>query len=158
MLKFSGSYKGSWLFKAAPIQQKSSAYSGALKAFLVKLYMPVFLVLSIVFTWIFTVRILPDLFAVLLAGIVQTLITYKLVNDEEYPFSKSFEFAQEAGAAKMMLLSLVTGVFVIGHLIANIFDFGIYIYIVLLYVVILLGWRRIFPPNRVTKSSLVNGS
>lgn len=145
MLKFSGSYKGSWLFKAAPIQQKSAAYSGALKAYVVKLYLPVFLVLSIAFTWIFTVRILPDLFAVLLAGIAQTLVTYKMINDEEYPFSKSFEFAQDAGTAKMMLLSVVTAVFVIGHVITTNFDFGIYIYIVVLLVGVLLGWRGIFP-------------
>ncbi|MEK5039736.1 hypothetical protein [Sporosarcina sp. FSL K6-3457] len=151
MLKFSSSYKGSWLFKAAPIQHQSAAYSGALKAYLVKLYMPIFLVLSIAFTWIFTVRILPDLLAVLLAGIAQTLITYKMINDEEYPFSKSFEFAQDAGTAKMMLLSVVTGVFVIGHLIATSFDFGIYIYIVVLLFAVLLGWRRVFP--RKTRES-----
>ncbi|MBO0587526.1 hypothetical protein [Sporosarcina sp. E16_8] len=145
MLKFSGSYKGSWLFKATPIQQMSTAYSGTLKAFLVKLYVPILLVLSVVFTWIFTVRILPDLVAVLLAGIGQTLVTYKLINDEEYPFSKSFEFTQDAGGAKMLLLSLVTGVFVVGHLIATPFNYGIYVYIVLLLAVVLIGWRMVFP-------------
>ena len=119
MLRFSGNYKGGWLFKATPILQMSSAYSGALKAFLVKLYVPIFLVLSVVFTWVFTVRILPDLVAVLLAGIGQTLITYKLINDEEFPFSKSFELTQDSEGAKMLLLSLVTGVFVVGHLIAK---------------------------------------
>ena len=145
MLRYSGNYKGSWLFKAAPIYQISSAYSGALKALLVKLYVPVLFLLSCVFTWIFSVRILPDLVVVLLAGIGQTLVTYKLVNDEEYPFSKSFEFTQEAGGAKMLLLSLVTGVFVVGHLIANVFEYGIYVYLVLLLAVVLIGWQMVFP-------------
>ena len=99
-------------------------------------------------------RILPDLFAVLLAGIAQTLVTYKMINDEEYPFSKSFEFAQDAGTAKMMLLSVVTAVFVIGHLIATNFDFGIYIYIVVLFVGVLLGWRGVFPQKRASTSSV----
>lgn len=145
MLRYSGNYKGSWLFKTAPIYQVSSVYSGALKALLVKLYVPVLFLLSCVFIWIFSVRILPDLVAVLLAGIGQTLVTYKLVNDEEYPFSKSFEFTQEAGGAKMLLLSLVTGVFVVGHLIANVFEYGIYVYLVLLLAVVLIGWRMVFP-------------
>ncbi len=152
MLRFSGSYKGSWIFKAAPISRVSSAYSGALKALLVKLYMPVLFVLSCVFTWIFTVRILPDLVVVLLGGIVQTLVTYKLVNDEEFPFSKSFEFSQDGGSAKAILLSLVTGVFVIGHLIASAFDYGIYVYMALLLIVIVIGWRKVFPQKSFSKS------
>ncbi|WP_203248322.1 hypothetical protein [Sporosarcina beigongshangi] len=152
MLKFSGSYKGSWLFKAAPIQQPSAAYSGALKAFLVKLYVPIFLVLGFVFTWIFTVRILPDLFVIFLVGIVQMLITYTILKAGEYPFSESFEFAQDAGTAKMLLLGLLVGIFVVGHLIASIFDYGIYVYIVVLCVAILLGWRRMFPRNHGLKA------
>ncbi|WP_342507486.1 hypothetical protein [Sporosarcina sp. FSL K6-2383] len=152
MLKFSVSYKGNWLFKAAPIQQPSAAYSGALKAFLVKLYLPVFLVLSFVFTWIFTVRILPDLFAIFLVGIVQMLITYTILKAGEYPFSESFEFAQDAGAAKMLLLGLLVGIFVVGHLIANIFDYGIYVYVIVLCVVIYFSWKRLFPKSRVFKS------
>ena len=151
MLKFSGNYKGSWLFKAAPIQQISSVYSGTLKAFLVKLYLPTFLVLSLAFTWIFTVRILPDLVAVLLGGIVQSLITYKLVNDETYPFSQSFEFAQNAGGAKMFLLSLITGVFVVAHLLAGIVSYGVYVYIAVLFVATIIGWRIVFP-KRVKSS------
>ena len=145
MLKFSGNYKGSWLFKAAPIGQISSVYSGTLKAFLVKLYLPVFLVLSLAFTWIFTIRIFPDLVAVLLAGIVQSLITYKLANDEKYPFSQSFEFAQNAGGGKMFLLSLLTGIFVVVHLIAGIWSYGVFVYIAVLLVVIVTGWRFVFP-------------
>ena len=146
MLKFSGSYKGSWLLKAAPIENQSAAYSGALKAILVKLYIPVLLLLSIAFMWIFTGRILPDLLAVLLAGIIQTLITYKLLNNESYPFSKSFEFAQEdASGVKMIFPILLTFVFALVHLLVTFVDYGIYVYIVILLVAVLLGWRYCLP-------------
>ena len=148
MLRFSGSYKGSWLFKAAPIERASAAYSAALKAFLIKLYLPVFIAVSIVFTWIFTERILPDLAAVLLAGILQTLITYKVVNEDEFPFSKSFEFAQDADTAKMLLLTLMTGGFLAAHFIAGISEYGIYIYIVILLAAVFSGWRFVFPANK----------
>ncbi|MFJ7935392.1 hypothetical protein [Sporosarcina sp. NPDC096371] len=148
MLQFSGNYQGGWLFKAAPIQQVSSAYSGALKAFLVKLYLPVFILLSFVFTWLFTIRILPDLLAVLLAAIIQTLITYKFMNNGVYPFSQSFEFAQDAGAMKMLLLGLVTGGFVVAHVVANLFDYGIYVYIALLIGGVFIGWRMTFPKKQ----------
>ena len=145
MLKFSGSYKGSWLLKAAPIKNQSAAYSGALKAFLVKLYLPVFLLLGIVFTWIFSLNVIPELVAVLLGGILQTLITYKMINNETYPFSNSFEFAQETDGFKMFLLSIFTGVFVIAHLISTFINYGAYIYSAVLLIFIFVGWRLIFP-------------
>lgn len=148
MLKFSGNYKGSWLFKAAPIPQAAVAYSGAVKAFLLKLYLPVFLVLSAIFIWIFTIRIVPDLIAILLAGIVQTLVTYKLVNDEDFPFSKSFEFAQDAGTAKLLLLGLIIGGFALVHWFFLTINYGSYLYIAILLASVLIGWRITFPGRR----------
>ncbi|ALS74934.1 hypothetical protein AUC31_06705 [Planococcus rifietoensis] len=148
MLKFSEGYKGSWLFRAAPIEQPSSAYSGTLKAFFVKIYLPIFLFLSIIFIWIFSVRILPDLAAVLIGGLLQILITYKIANEGEFPFSTSFEFTQESGGAKMLLLTLITGAFVGMHFLANAFDSGIYVYLVVLLVAVVIGWRVVFPKRK----------
>lgn len=148
MLKFSEGYKGGWLFKAAPIEQSSRAYSGALKAFFMKLYLPVFLVVAILFTWIFTVRILPDLAAVFLGGLLQTLITHKAVNEDEFPFSESFEFAQDAGTSKMLVLTLITGLFIGTHFIADLTDWGIYVYLVVLAAALWIGWQRVFPENK----------
>ena len=145
MLKFSGSYKGSWLLKAAPIENQSAAYSGTMKAFLVKLYLPVVLLLGIVFTWIYTWNVIPELIAVLLGGILQALITYKLINNETYPFSNSFEFAQETDGLKMFLLTILTGVFVIAHLVSTFINYGAYLYSAVLLIFIFVGWRIIFP-------------
>ncbi|MCM3744638.1 hypothetical protein M3193_10820 [Sporosarcina luteola] len=144
-MQFSVNHKGSWLFRAAPIQQPAAAYSGTLKAFLVKLYMPVFVLLSIAFITIFSWRIVPDLFAVLLGAILQTLLTYKWLNSGEFPFTESFEFAQSEGSAKMILITFSTGIFVIGHLIATAIRGGIYVYIAVLLIGVFLGWRKVFP-------------
>lgn len=144
MLKFSAGYKGSWLFRAAPIEWISAIHSGTLKAFFVKLYIPIFVFLSLVFIWIFSARILPDLAAVLLGGLLQTLITYKIANGSDLPFSMSFEFAQESGGAKMMVLTLITGAFVGAHFLANAFHYGIYVYIAVLLVAMGIGWRMVF--------------
>ena len=149
MLKFSGNYKGSWLMKAAPIKHASALYSGSLKALLVKLYLPVLLLVGIAFTWMFTGRIIPDLVAVFLAGIIQALLTYKLINNENYPFSNSFEFAQEANGIKMIIPILLIGVFVILHLFAMMVDNGIYMYIIVLLASVLVGWRIAFPKNKI---------
>ena len=147
-MQFSVNHKGSWLFKAAPLQHPTAAYSGTLKAFLVKLYMPVFILLSIAFIAIFSWRIVPDLFAVFLGAILQTLLTYKWLNSGSFPFSQSFEFTQSEGSAKLLSVTLLGGIFVIGHLIAIAITGGVYAYIALLLVAIFIGWRRVFPMKR----------
>lgn len=154
MLKFSGTYKGNWIYRATPINQVSSIYSATLKAFLVKLYIPVFLIIGFVFFWIFTLRIVPELFIVLLAGIVQTLITFKIINDEMYPFSQSFEFAQETQTAKNFLLLLITGIFVGAHFIVLSIPYGVYVYLFILLIATIVSWRTIFPAH--SKSVLLN--
>ena len=152
MLKFSGNYKGSWLMKAAPIRHASALYSGALKALLVKLYLPVLLLVGIAFTWVFTGRIIPDLMAVFLAGVIQALLTYKFINNEAYPFSNSFEFAQEANGIKMFIPILLIGIFVILHLFAIMVDYGIYVYIIVLLASVLVGWRIVFPKAKIVSN------
>lgn len=154
MLKFSVSYKGGWIFKAAPLGNQTAPYSAALKVFLAKLYFPVFLVISAVYIVIFSVRILPDLVVVLLSAILQSLITFKMMKEEEFPYTRSFEFAQDAGTARILLLTLIIGAFVGVHFMVRTIDYGIYIYMAVLLAAIFVGWRSVFSGKR--KQSAVN--
>ncbi|AQQ54836.1 hypothetical protein [Planococcus lenghuensis] len=145
MLKFSEGYKGSWLFRAAPVRHEGAAYSGALKAFIVLLYLPVFLLLSAVFIWLFSPEIIPGLIAVFLSAVLQVLLTHHFIRDETYPFSRSFEFAHEANGAKMFGLGLITGGFALVHLVFVMIPFGNYLYAGVLAVAVFIGWRGMFP-------------
>ncbi|WP_440107206.1 hypothetical protein [Planococcus halotolerans] len=147
MLKFSGSYKGGWVFRAAPIERESAAFSAAIKAFLAKLYLPIFVVISVAYVFIFSARILPDLGVVLLSAILQSLITYRVMKDEDFPYTRSFEFAQDPGTARMMLMTFIIGAFLGVHFIARAIDYGIYVYLVLLIVAVVIGWRKTFPED-----------
>ncbi|WP_430789842.1 hypothetical protein VBD025_04910 [Virgibacillus flavescens] len=149
MLKFSENYKGSWLFRAAPIADLGVMHRGAVKAFLVKLYLPIFIVLSTVFIWIFSARILPDLLAVLLAGILHTLISYKFLNGDSLPFTQSFEFAQNMNTGVSILLTLIAGVFAVVHLLALNFSYGVVVYLVVLLIATIVSWMKIFPNARI---------
>ncbi|MET1012955.1 MAG: hypothetical protein ABWX61_00405, partial [Paenisporosarcina sp.] len=149
MLKFSGTYKGNWIYRATPIQNVSSIYSATLRAFLVKLYLPIFLINSVIFIWVFSSRILPDIIVILLVGVVQIIITYKLINNEDYPFSQSYEFAQESQTAKNILLFLITGLFAGAHLLALQIPYGKYIYLFALLIGIVIGWRITFPKKPI---------
>ena len=153
MLQYSGNYKASWIFGTAPIQQTASIYSATLKAFLIKLYLPVFLAVSIGFTWLFSFSLIPQLITIFLAGIVQSLVTYKLISNDRYPFSRSFKFIKEAKSAKSFLLALITGLFYGAHYVALKIPYGLPIYFSLLLGAVIIGWLLLFP--RIKAKSLV---
>lgn len=108
---------------------------------------------GLIYVGIFSFRIVPDLVVVLLAAILQSLITYHMMKDEDFPYTRSFEFAQDPGTARM--LTLIIGAFVGVHFIARLFDFGIYVYMALLIAAVFVSWRRVFPENRVAGDSVV---
>lgn len=144
MLKFSENYKGGWLFRATPIKNLGMLHRGTIKAFIVKLYLPILIVLSACFIGIFSVRILPDLVLVFLAGSLHAMISYKLLSNETYPFSESFEFAMDMNTAKNFLLMFFAGVFALIHFIASQFSYGIYVYLVILLIATVISWRKAF--------------
>ncbi|SES66935.1 hypothetical protein SAMN05216389_101332 [Oceanobacillus limi] len=145
MLRFSGKYKGAWIFQTSPIQTQSLVYSATLKAVLAKLYVPLFLLLSIIYIGIFSVRIVPDLAVMLVTGILHTLISYRIMTHNKYPFSEPFETGQQGGESmKTFLLLIVVGFFFFGHFLAMKFTFGVLIYLVILLAITFFTWKWIF--------------
>ncbi|MCJ7842776.1 hypothetical protein MUB24_18210 [Lederbergia sp. NSJ-179] len=145
MLKFSKDYKGGWIFKTIPIEHTERFYQATLKVFLVKLYLPVFLLISIVFMVIFSWRIWLDLLVVLLTAILYTLLCYKLLNNERFPFTEPFESAQQAvNTGKFFLVMFVVGVFAFFHFIALVIPYGILGYFILLLIGTTISWKAVF--------------
>lgn len=151
MLKYSAKYKGAWIFQTTPIKYRSQFYSATLKAFLVKLYLPIFLSLSVVYVAIFSIRIIPDLAVVLLTAMLHTLIAYKWLNNGIYPFSEALETSQQGGSSmKTFLLMFIVALFAGVHFTVKFFPMGIYGYLVVLLVFAIVGWRIVFPKKEQT--------
>lgn len=144
MLKFSDNYKGSWIYLATPIERQGSIYSAALKAFLVKLYLPVFLLIGVIFIAIFSVDILPDLAVVFVSTCLLTLITYKLINNETYPFTKPFSTAQNGSSAIYFLIMVFVAVFAGIHYLTTLLPYGIYVYLFVLLAITAISWWKTF--------------
>ena len=146
MLQFSAKYKGAWIFQTTPIQKHAIVYSATLKAVFVKLYLPIVLVLAVLYIWVFSFRILPDLAVVVVSALLQLLISYKMFNNGKYPFTEPIETAQQGGgpAGKFFVLMLIVGVFTILHLIVTFLPFAIYGYLVVLIVLTAIFWKMIF--------------
>jgi hypothetical protein len=149
MLKFSGNYNGSWIYMAAPIERPGAIYSAALKAAFVKLYVPIFSLIGIVYLVIFSVDILPELAIVLVSVCLQMLITYKWINKETYPFTKPFSSAQDGGTAIHFLILFLVGLFAGVHMLMLLIPYGIYIYFIVLLLVTGFAWKQTFLVNKV---------
>jgi len=140
MLNFSGKYKGAWVFKTAPLNDFSSIFKGTLKAFLVKLFLPIYLLLSLIYLWLFGMSVFLNLVAIFITAVIYTLISFKVTN-EGLPFSKPMEEAKEGGI-KLFLLILGIGIFVAAHYKVSQFSYGTAVYTLLLAILAVWLWRK----------------
>lgn len=146
MLKFSQKYKGAWIFQVTPIRCHSQFYSAALKAFFVKLYLPIYGVLSVIYLVIFSTKIVPDLIVMLLSTILLMLISYKILNNGIFPFSEPVETAQQSGSSlKTFFIMIFVAIFAGIHFVVKSVPSGLYIYLVVLLMIVIGSWKVIFP-------------
>ncbi|MFJ7826162.1 hypothetical protein [Psychrobacillus sp. NPDC096623] len=144
MLEYSGNYKGQWIFYAAPITNKSIVYSATLKASIVNYFIPILTMLSVLFLWIFSFRILLDLVVVLLAAIMLTLVSYGIFSKGMFPFISSHEHTQTNAFFKVFGSMFMVGLMAAIHALALIIPYGLPVYAVILLISIFIGWRLMF--------------
>jgi ABC-2 type transport system permease protein len=142
MLAHSGSYKGGWIYQVAPLKNPFILNKAALKAFLFQLFLPLFLLVSVMFSFLFGPRILDDLFAVLMAALIYTVLC-NLAGERELAFSQPFDAVKQSGDIKLFLLMLIIPVFAGLHFLALKVPFGVIGYGVLLFVLNLVLWKKL---------------
>ena len=126
LLKFSGKYKGAWIYRVAPIEKLKPMFSGTIKAFIFKLYLPVYLLLSIVFIVLFGVRVVPDLVVVFANACTYAVICFMILK-KTIPFSESFDqYNQNSNSAILFGLMLFVALFAGLHFISTLISYGIY--------------------------------
>ena len=144
LLKFSGKYKGAWIYRVAPIQQLKPIFSGTIKAFIFKLYLPVYLLLSVIFIALFGVRVLPDLVVVFINACTYAVICFMILK-KSIPFSESFDqYNQNSNGAIVFGLMLFVALFAGLHFVSTLFSFGIYLYMVIAIICLATLWKLAF--------------
>ncbi|MCV9885063.1 hypothetical protein [Metabacillus halosaccharovorans] len=143
LLKFSGKYKGSWIYRVAPIVQLKPMFSGTIKAFIFKLYLPVYLLLCVLFLALFGVYVLPDLIVVFINSCLYAVICFMILK-KSLPFSESFEHVNQNNGALVFGLMLIAGLFAGLHFISTLFSYGIYLYLVISIVILWMLWKKGF--------------
>lgn len=143
MIRYSEEYKGAWIYKALPINNITPVFKGTIKAFITKLFFPMFLFQSIIFTVIFGVRIVPDLLMVFLNMMIFNIICF-MANEKSLPFSEAFQSAQQGNAGINLILFMLLAALAGIHYILTKGSYGVYIYLFLSFIVSLTLWKLSF--------------
>ncbi|SEM11893.1 hypothetical protein SAMN04487786_1059 [Paenisporosarcina quisquiliarum] len=144
MLEYSGNYKGQWIFYAAPIKNKSIVYSATLKASIMNYFIPILTMLSVIFLWIFSFKIILDLVVVLLATIALTIVSYGIFKKGKFPFTSSHEHTQTNAFFKVFGSMFIVGLMAALHAVVLIIPYGLPVYAFILLISIFIGWKLMF--------------
>ncbi|WP_411682931.1 hypothetical protein [Clostridium thailandense] len=143
MMKYSGRYKGAWIYKTMPIKNIASIFKGTLKAFIVNLLLPVYIVECLIFIYIFGMRILPDLIVVFLNMMLFTVICFRVMK-KSLPFSEGFGVSGQGEGLIIIPLMLLIGALAGVHYFCTKFNCGVYIYMIVAFVMVIAAWKKAF--------------
>ncbi|GAA0781162.1 ABC transporter permease [Hathewaya limosa] len=144
-IKYSQKFQGSWVYITSPVDEISNIFKGCFKAIFYKFIFPIFILLSILWVFIFGIKVIPQLIIVFLVIIILNLFSFYLM-DKALPFSESDKSIKAEGdVAPYLLGSILTGIFGGVHAVFIFFwPIGVYIYGAVLILIIILSWRKIF--------------
>ena len=146
MTKYSNEYEGAWIYEILPIKNIKNIYSGMFKSSICKLYLPSFMLLSIVFIVIFKLEVIKHLIVMFLSGILVFMMSFKL-NEKYLPFSKPYNLETSSKNMAVMFKSLLTiGILAGIHFSIILMNMNVFIYVyaLILIGVIKLSWNRVF--------------
>ncbi|SEO04702.1 hypothetical protein SAMN04488134_103215 [Amphibacillus marinus] len=142
MLKYSSKAKGSWIYRVVPVKDVKLYYRATLKAFIIQLYLPIVLLITLVNVYLTGPSVLIHFAVILLTGSLFMVICYLTINQERYPFSVPFTLMETANTVNMFLALLIAGAMGIAHFLISMVPFGVYGYVVLLIVIHYYVWKK----------------
>lgn len=145
MLKYSNKYKGAWLYRILPVQDQMLFYRATLKAFLIQIFLPITLLIGVIFTVIAGFDQVIHFIVITLTGWLFTIVCYRLLNNQRYPFASNFSFAQSANTAYMFLTMFLVGFLALLHFLIQLIPYGIYGFVIILIVINIFTWKKILP-------------
>lgn len=141
-LGYSGNYKGAWIYQTIPIEDKSAVYRGTVKAAIVNLFVPVFILVSLIFLIIYRMQIVEHVIVAGINMLLYIIIEFKIL-DNNLPFSKAFEITENpVGGGNILVGLFIMGLFVLGHYMLTIIPYGVYAYIPIGLIVSKIAWGK----------------
>lgn len=135
-LRFSGNYKGAWIYQAMPIKNIRQVHKGTIKAAIINLFAPIFALVSVIYLLIYKMSIVDHIIVAGINLLLYIMIIFKLL-DEYLPFSEAFEVTDNnQGGVKAIVHMLIMGIFVLLHYGITLISYGTYLYMMIGIVII----------------------
>lgn len=147
-------YKGAWIYRAMPMEKPAPIYKGALKAYIFKFVVPVYLILSLIFLTIYGFKIILDLIVIFLNLLLFIILIFHFTK-KELPFYKDFDNDKRGGIVIMMCSFAYVGASAIIHNLAIKYTFGTTIYGTVILLLLFVYWNISF---RVTWEEVFKGN
>lgn len=144
MLKYSTKSEGGFIYRVLPVQDEQIYYRATLKAFLVQLFVPVLLFLTVIYLFLLGPISLVHFTVILLIGCILTPISYRVINNGRYPFTEPFSVVESASSMIMFIMMFVVGIFAFVHFLIFSLPYAIYFYIPLLCLINWFVWKKVF--------------
>jgi hypothetical protein len=105
-ISYADDHKASWMFFAAPIEKPGEILSGSIKAIMVRLFIPVYIIICIVVMAIWGASAINDLIFGFFNNLLMVLILV-IVNPYRLPFSIAPHVKSQTGSFARSLLTLL---------------------------------------------------
>lgn len=90
----SENYKGAWIYRTLPIELPGVMLTGALKGFILKYLIPVYLFVSLIFAIPYGIRLIPHLILIFLNMMILIILIFKW-SENGLPFNKDFQHKED---------------------------------------------------------------
>lgn len=151
MIQFSKEYKGGWIYKALPIENYNLIYKGSIKACIYKFIMPVVILDGIIYLLIFKWKFIIHLIIMIFVMILMILIDLKCIG-VGLPFSMKYSPSENKKSLGAYMLSfIITGAIWGGHYISTTISYGIYVYLIIIFIATIISWNLTFKNKNNSK-------
>jgi hypothetical protein len=155
LMSTSEQYKGAWIYRALPIASPAPVIKGAVKGFMLKYLFPAFFLVSLIFTVIYGIRIIPDIMLIFFNMILLALLIF-VCSGKELPFYKDFQYSQNGNNVGIVFLSMfICGLSALVHLFASSFSYGVVVYLAVSILLTAVVWKFSF---KITWKNVLKGS
>jgi hypothetical protein len=140
-IQFTDEFKAAWIYVAAPIEKPGVILSGALKAVLVKFFLPIYSIISAGVFFIWGSKSVVDLIFGAVSCIL-LMVVLAIIGDKRLPLSMAPTSRNQAGSfARAIISMLLIGLLGGGHYALSSFSFILWIACPLLMIACYLIWR-----------------
>lgn len=144
-LKYSRNYKASYMYTTIPIKNKMNVHKAAIKACLVNIILPIYLIQSIIFVYFYNSSIIQHIVVIFLVNIFISIITSKIL-DKNMPFSRQINVVKKNDSIvenylMIILIFIMAGV----HFVISIISpLAVNIYIIVILIVNIVLFKSAF--------------